>query len=58
METQVTIPLWLLDRALQCIARAQFEGAFRGCAVPSIGIQTLNALESYKIAATSDKRKD
>jgi hypothetical protein len=48
MEKQTLIPIWLLDRAIQCLARAEAEGAFKDCAVPNIGAQTLAALESHR----------
>lgn len=42
------VPLKLIDRAAQCIARAEVEGAYRGCAAPQIGSRTLAWLESFK----------
>lgn len=44
----VTLPLWLLHDAIACIARAEVEGAFKGCAAPNIGRATLHNLEKIK----------
>lgn len=46
-KTEIAIPLWLLERAIQCLARAEVEKAFDGCVIPNIGANTLQALESY-----------
>lgn len=40
------VPRALLDRAAQCIARAEADGAFKDCAAPQIGARTLAWLES------------
>lgn len=47
-DRMIEIPEWLLDRAIQCIARAEVERAFEGCAVPSIGRRTLASLEDIQ----------
>ena len=47
MRQTVTLPRWLVEAAAQCIAKAEAEGAFTGCAVPSIGRKTLAALHSH-----------
>ena len=46
MNKSVQIPLWLLQRAIDCIARAENEKAFAGCVVPSVGEKTLAALQA------------
>ena len=46
MEKKIQVPESVLRNAIACIARAEIEGAFRGCVVPRIGETTLAALES------------
>lgn len=46
----VTISRELLDRAIRCIAKAEADNAFAGCAAPQIGSRTLEALEAVKAA--------
>ncbi len=41
-----------LDLAIQCIARAETEGAFAGCVVPTIGAKTLAMLEAIRAEGT------
>ncbi len=47
MEETVTVPRKLIERAAQCLARAEAEGAFKDCVVPSVGSKTLAWLESH-----------
>ena len=49
MQTTETIivPRKLIERAAQCIARAEVEGAYKDCALPAIGKRTLAWLETH-----------
>ena len=47
MEETVTVPRKLIERAAQCIARAEVEGTFKSCVAPKVGSKTLDWLESY-----------
>ena len=46
--THAQVPAWLLDRAIECLARAEQEGAFEDCAAPKVGARTLAALEYHR----------
>ncbi len=43
----VTLPRWLVERAIQCIASAEVAGAFKDCAAPMVGRRTLAALSAH-----------
>lgn len=43
----IAVPRGLIERAAQCIARAETAGAFKGCVVPKIGDKTLAELQHY-----------
>lgn len=54
MATEKTFSLTerQLDLAIQCIARAEAEGAYAGCVVPTIGAKTLAMLEAIRAEST------
>lgn len=49
-EKTFTLTARQLDLAIQCIARAEVEGAFADCVVPKIGAKVLAMLESKRNA--------
>ena len=51
-EKTFTLSERQLDLAIQCIARAEAEGAFAGCVVPTIGAKTLAMLEAIRAEST------
>ena len=49
----IELPRRVVELALQCIARAEVEGAFKGCVVPHIGVRVAERLQ-----AALDGQKD
>jgi hypothetical protein len=41
----ITLPRRVVELALSCIARAEVEGAFKGCVVGTIGKVTMDRLQ-------------
>jgi hypothetical protein len=46
-KDEIAVPRELIERAAQCIARAETVGAFKGCVVPKVGDKTLAELQHY-----------
>ncbi len=53
-EKTYTLTARQLDTVIQCLARAEVEGAFKGCALPSIGRSTLAMLEGLRAETQED----
>jgi hypothetical protein len=47
-EKTYTLTARQLDMVIQCLARAEAEGAFKDCVVPRIGRSTLAMLEGLR----------
>jgi len=41
-----------LCRVIQCLARAESEGAFKNCVVPDVGTKTLDMLENIRASVS------
>jgi hypothetical protein len=46
-----------LDMVIQCLARAETEGAFKDCVVPRIGRSTLAMLEGLRAETQEDQER-
>ena len=45
-----------LCRVIQCLARAEVEGAFKDCVAPTIGAKTLAMLENIRASVPEPGR--